>query len=114
MISEIEYINHILEEIKFIFSALNGVEFDQFNENEILKRAVVRSLEIIGEASKKVSADFKAKYSHVEWKAMAGTRDRLIHNYIGVDYMIVWSIYKTKLSILEKELNEILSSLKIQ
>jgi len=54
--------------------------------DETLKHAFVRSLEIIGEASKKIPDDFKQKYSHLEWRAIAGMRNRLIHGYFGVDY----------------------------
>jgi uncharacterized protein with HEPN domain len=54
----------------------------------------------IGEASKKIPDDFKQKYSHLEWRAMAGMRDRLIHGYFGVDYGIVWDVVKNKIPIL--------------
>jgi uncharacterized protein with HEPN domain len=62
----------------------------------------VRSIEIIGEASKKVSSGLKNQYPVVEWRAMAGMRDRLIHNYFGVDYDIVWDVVITKIPILQK------------
>jgi uncharacterized protein with HEPN domain len=62
--------------------------------NETLKRAVVRSLEIIGEATKSIPTDFKVKWSSVQWKNMAGMRDRLIHDYMGVNYSIVWDVIK--------------------
>ena len=61
------------------------------------KRALVRSLEIIGEASKKIPADFKIKWNNVKWKEMAGMRDRLIHDYMGVNYSIVWDVIKNKI-----------------
>jgi uncharacterized protein with HEPN domain len=62
-----------------------------------LKRAVVRSLEIIGEATKKIPADFKIKWDSIKWKNMAGMRDRLIHDYMGVNYSIVWDVVKNKI-----------------
>lgn len=58
---------------------------------------MIRSLEIIGEATKKIDDDFKAKYPYVEWKKMARTRDKLIHDYFGVDFDIVWDIISSKL-----------------
>jgi uncharacterized protein with HEPN domain len=58
----------------------------------VLCRAVVRSIEIIGEASKKIDDNFKSIHNHIEWKKMSGTRDKLIHDYFGIDYDIVWDM----------------------
>lgn len=69
---------------------------EQLFEDDTLKRAVVRSLEVIGEATKKIPADFKVKWKNVKWKDMAGMRDRLIHDYIGVKYSIVWDVIKIR------------------
>lgn len=66
----------------------------QFLSDETLKRAVTRSLEIIGEATKKIPADVKYKWSDISWKQMAGMRDKLIHDYMGVNYLIVWDVAK--------------------
>lgn len=86
----LNYIRHILDEIDFINTAIDdSITKSVFLENEILKRAVVRSLEIIGEATKKIPKVFKDKWDNVEWKNMAGMRDRLIHDYMGVNYNIV-------------------------
>ena len=78
--------------------------------DETLKRAFVRSLEIIGEASKQIPDDFKQKYSHLEWRAMAGMRDRLIHGYFGVDYGIVWDVVKNKIPILHQAIKEVVEA----
>lgn len=59
-------------------------------ENQRLQRALVRSLEIIGEATKNIHPDFKSKYPLIEWSEMGKMRDRLTHHYFGIDYMIVW------------------------
>jgi uncharacterized protein with HEPN domain len=75
-----------------------------------LKRAFVRSLEIIGEASKQIPDDFKQKYSHLEWRAMAGMRDRLIHGYFGVDYGIVWDVVKNKIPVLHQAIKEVVEA----
>ena len=86
-----EYLKHIRDECSYILSVTGeGLSKTDFLNDETIKRAVVRSLEIIGEATKKIPADFKVKYDSVHWKNMAGMRDRLIHDYIGVDYSIVW------------------------
>jgi uncharacterized protein with HEPN domain len=77
-------------------------------QDETLKRAFVRSLEIIGEATKKVSAEVKQKYSHIDWRAMAGMRDRLIHDYFGIDYDIVWDVVINKVPMLQQEIQQII------
>jgi uncharacterized protein with HEPN domain len=66
-----------------------GLELDDFIGEEVLQRAFVRSLEIIGEAAKKLPAKLRQQHPDVEWRALAGMRDRLIHGYFGVDYEIV-------------------------
>lgn len=72
---------------------------------------MIRSLEIIGEATKKLPQDFKSEHSHVEWKKMAGTRDVLIHDYFGVDWEIVWNVITTKLPQLKEDIENILKEL---
>jgi len=94
----IEYLKHIRDECAYILSVSGeGLAKSDFLNDETLKRAVVRSLEIIGEATKKITADFKAEYDSIHWRNMAGMRDRLIHDYIGVDYSIVWDVIKNKI-----------------
>lgn len=106
----IEYLKHIQDEISFILSVTDKViSKDEFLNDETLKRATVRSLEIIGEASKKIPADFKLKWNEVKWKEMAGMRDRLIHDYMGVNYSIVWDVIKNKIPDLQKQITEVLS-----
>ena len=82
--------------------------FENFIEDETLKRAVVRSLEIIGEATKKIPADIKVKWNTIQWKNMAGMRDRLIHDYMGVNYTIVWDVMKNKIPDMYKQISEFL------
>lgn len=60
--------------------------------DELLRRAFVRSIEIIGEAAKHVPEDFRASHAEVPWRVMAGMRDRLVHGYFAVDYDIVWDV----------------------
>lgn len=91
-----DYVNllrHILAECDYILSAVTpGMTQQELMKDETLKRAVVRSLEIIGEATKKIPADVKYKWSDISWKNMAGMRDRLIHDYMGINYNIVWDV----------------------
>ncbi|MBA4154944.1 MAG: DUF86 domain-containing protein [Flavobacterium sp.] len=104
-----EYLKHIQDECLFIISVSENLLFEDFMEDETLKRAVVRSLEIIGEATKKIPADFKEKWNTFQWKNMAGMRDRLIHDYMGVNYAIVWDVMKNKIPAMNKQLSEFLN-----
>jgi len=103
-----EYLRHINDECVYIISVSENLSFEDFMEDETLKRAVVRSLEIIGEATKKIPADFKVKWNTIQWKNMAGMRDRLIHDYIGVNYAIVWDVMKNKIPDMPKQISEFL------
>lgn len=104
-----EYLRHILDECSYIFSVSENLLFEDFVEDETLKRAVVRSLEIIGEATKKIPADFKEKRNSIQWKNMAGMRDRLIHDYMGVNYTIVWDVMKNKIPDMRKQISKFLT-----
>jgi len=104
-----EYLLHMRDEIRFIRSRLPGLTLQEFQKDEVMKRAFVRSLEIIGEAARKLPADFRAKHSAVEWRLIAGTRDKLIHDYFGVDYALVWDIAVNELPLLEEQIATILS-----
>ena len=103
-----EYLQHILDETTYILTSSNGVDKATFLQDETLKRAYVRSLEIIGEAVKQLPDTIRQKYTSVEWRAMAGMRDRLIHKYFGVDYDIVWDVIVNKIPVLDAEIKQIL------
>jgi uncharacterized protein with HEPN domain len=106
--SPIEYLRHILDEISYIEDAIRDIEEADFLADETLKRSFVRSIEIIGEAAKKVPTDFKGKHSNIDWKRIAGMRDKLIHDYFGVDYHIVWDVATNKLPELKQKIEEII------
>ena len=106
--SPLEYVQHILDETDYLMSETQRLSHHQFIQDETLKRAFVRSIEIIGEAAKKVPDTLRQKYSSVEWRALAGMRDRLIHGYFGIDYDIVWDVVINKIPQLQKEVEEIL------
>lgn len=105
----ISYCEHILAEAEYLTAASAGISREAFLTDETLKRAFVRSLEIIGEAVKQIPDDFRARYPQVEWRKMAGTRDKLIHDYLGVDYELVWDIAQSKIPGLRKAMAEILA-----
>lgn len=107
----IEYLKHIRDECSYILSVTeNELAKDELLQNETLKRAVARSLEIIGEASKKIPVDFKLKWDKIEWKNMAGMRDRLIHDYMGINYSIVWDVMKNKIPVLYEQINYVIEN----
>ena len=99
--SNLELVRHILVETTFILQHTEQKSKEEVINDDVLCRAVVRSLEIIGEASKKLDEEFKSENNHIEWKKIAGTRDKLIHDYFGIDYDIVWDIIQTKIQDLD-------------
>lgn len=106
--SEIEYLRHIKEESTFIIEHTSSISEDDFHSNLVLKKAIVRSFEVIGEATKRVSFDFRAKYYAIPWKEMAGLRDKLIHDYTGVDYPLVWKISQESIPELDFQIEQII------
>jgi len=110
--STFEHLHHILEETDYLMRRADGLAQDEFKSDETLRRAFVRSLEIIGEAAKKVTPEIKETYNLIEWKAVAGMRDKLIHAYFGVDYDLVWDVVTIKVPILHQEITKILSDKK--
>ena len=100
-----KYLRHIFDECIYLSTISKGLGWEKFIEDETLKRAVVRSLEIIGEATKKIPADAKIKMDSIEWKSMAGMRDRLIHDYIGINYLIGWDVIRNKIPDLKNQIS---------
>ena len=99
-----DYLKHILVEVDYLLDTRSGLTFEAFDADETLRRAFVRSLEIIGEAAKKVPADYRKAHPDVEWRAMTGMRDRLVHDYLGVDYEIVWDVVQNPIPGLRRQL----------
>lgn len=103
-----DYLKHILVEADYLLGRSAGLTFDAFLADETVRRAFVRSLEIIGEAAKKVPEGFRASHPSVEWRAMAGMRDRLIHDYFGVDFELVWDVIRNRIPELREQIASIL------
>lgn len=99
-----DYLLHILAEADFLLEASEGLTFPELT----LRRAFVRSLAVIGEASKKVPQTFRDLHPEIEWRSMAGMRDRLIHDYMGVDYELVWDVIQNRIPEVKKQIGAVL------
>jgi len=105
------YLNHILDECNFLMEKSEGLNYEEFVTDMLLMRAFVRSLEIIGEAVKHLPKEFRKQHPEIPWKDIAGMRDKLIHEYFGVNYRIVWKTIKEKIPELKTAVEEILNEI---
>lgn len=106
----VDLLRHILAECDYLISAVPAeMTQDELLRDETLKRAVVRSLEIIGEATKKIPADVKVKWGDISWKNMAGMRDRLVHDYMGINYYIVWDVIRNIIPSVREQISGVIT-----
>lgn len=103
------YLEDIREAIVKVKKYTTGLSREAFGSDDKTIDAVVRNLEIIGEAAKMIPDSVRMVHPEIEWKKIAGLRDILAHQYFGVDIEIIWDILQNKLPILEQQINEILS-----
>ena len=105
--NDLAYIDHILDCIRKINEFSRDLFLKEFKKNELVQDAIIRNIEIIGEASKRISSETKQTYYKIPWKEISGMRDKLIHDYLGVDVDVVWKTIKEDIPSLQKLITEI-------
>lgn len=105
------YVKDIIDCIEKIEEFIGNMSFDDFKEDDKTNNAVVRKLEIIGEAVKNIPKSISKKYEEIPWKDMARMRDKIIHFYFGVDYEIVWKVIKERLPEIKPLMEQVLKDL---
>ena len=104
----IVYLRHILDAIHRIEEYTTGVKYEGFMNNNLVQAGVMREIEIMGEATKRLTNEFKEKDPDMPWKKVAGMRDKLIHDYFGVDLDAVWDTVKKDINVLEGKIKDII------
>lgn len=105
---ETVYLRHIIDAILAVAEYIEGVDEEAFKGNRLVQDGVIRQIQIIGEATKRLSAEFRASHSSVPWQDIAGMRDKLVHDYLGVDIETVWLTAQEDLPPLGSEVGKIL------
>ena len=102
------YLKHVRDSIFNIEQFTQDITYQEFSKNKLIQDATIRELEIIGEAVKRISEHLKTEHSDIPWKDIAGTRDKLIHDYFDVDLEAVWKMIKEDLKVLKHQIVDIL------
>lgn len=105
------FLKDILTCVAKIERYLQDYDFEKFQNDELVTDAVVRNVEVIGEASNNLTRDFRSKTPQIEWRKMINTRNRIIHGYATVDLEIIWNITQSDLKPLKEEIEKILKNL---
>lgn len=112
MKDDLAFIEHILSSINAIKEFSKEMNKEKLMSDRLKQSAIVREIEIIGEAVKNISENLKDKHPEIEWKEIVGTRDKMIHHYFGVDLNIIWNIVKINLPDLKDKVLKIRKELK--
>ncbi len=102
------YIEHILEAIQTIETYKKGLDFEAFLKNKMVADAIIRQLEIIGEAANNISEEFQKEYADIPWRKIIGIRNTLIHEYFGINKKVVWDTCENDLPELKKFMEKII------
>lgn len=103
------FVEDILESVELIKTYVADIDSDNFRNDRKTQDAVVRNLEIIGEAAKNIPGDIRSKYPSVDWRGILGLRNRIVHEYFGMSLTIVWRIAQQELPKLKEQMSQILS-----
>lgn len=106
----LDFLADILECLEQAQAFIEGMTFDEFSVDKKTRFAVLQALEIVGEATKRLPSALKDRYPHLPWRDMAGMRDKLIHDYFGVDLQVVWETATEDAPALEAEIRSILAN----
>ena len=98
------YLQHVLDAIAVIQGYIQGMDYERFKEDKLRQDGVIRELEIIGEAARNLSKEYKNSVPRVPWEDITGMRDKLIHQYFGVNLRMVWDTIQEDIPLLKKEL----------
>ncbi|RPI16643.1 MAG: DUF86 domain-containing protein [Ignavibacteriae bacterium] len=106
---DLMFLYHMNESVNLIMEFVKDIEYSDFSVNRMIQSAVIREIGIIGEAANRISNEFKNEHDDINWKKIVGMRNRLIHDYFGVNIKIVWETTQVRIPELGKLIKKIIS-----
>lgn len=102
------YLKHMLDAISKIEEYTQGIKYEGFLDNHLIQDGAIRQIEIIGEATKRLSTEIGERHHEIPWKDIAGMRDKLLHDYLGVDLDAIWETVEKDIPALKKRLRDVI------